>query len=121
MNSYPLGISLLVWMKTQSMMITPTIKSTFNDSTTEFCCVDSILKLICVDFKSENFKSIPTDSRVESSIVYSRPKVFLANSKLEYVVQLKIPSILTKKSFIVKCQLFGQSLLKSDGPKISSS
>jgi hypothetical protein len=60
-NSCPLGAVSLVRMKTQSIMITLTIKFAINDFEMEFSCVD---------FKAKNSKSILIDYGVEFLIGY---------------------------------------------------
>ncbi len=72
-------------------MITPTIKSTNIDFGMESSCEDSIPKysVLIVNQRMQNFPSI--DSRVESSVGYFKPKIFLANSRLEFVVKSKFP------------------------------
>jgi hypothetical protein len=46
----------------------------------------SITKLFCTDFKTKISSSTSTNYGVESSIKYCRPKLFLVDSKLEFVV-----------------------------------
>jgi len=69
-------------------------------------------------FQIKKFKIDPTNFGVESLVRFSKPKLFLANSRLEFFVEPKILYASSKRCFSMECQLFGRSLPKSDGPKI---
>jgi hypothetical protein len=86
MNSCPFDVGSLIWMKTQLIMITSTIKSTPNHSGMEFC-VNFKPESIHADSKLKNLKFTPIDFGVESSIKYSKLELFLVDSKLEFVVE----------------------------------
>ncbi len=105
-------------MKTQPITITSTIESTTNNSRMKSCCADSIPKSTHANSKSKSLKSTPTDYRVEFLLGIPNRKLFLANSKLEFVVELKFPTSSLKRCLLVEFQLFGWSLLKSIEPKI---
>ncbi len=84
-NFCPLDVVSSVQMKTQSIMITLTIKFTINNFRMEFSCVDS---------KPNNPESTLVDYGVEFLIRYFISKLFLTDSKLEFVAELKIPCVL---------------------------
>ncbi len=92
-SSYPSKIVLLVWMKTQPIMIivTPSEKSTINDFVMESSFLDSITKLFCTDSKTKSSESTLINYEMESFIGYSRPKLFLADYRLEFVAEPKFP------------------------------
>ncbi len=69
-------------------------------------------------FQIEKFKIDTMNFGVESLIKFSKPKLFLVNCWLEFVVESKNPYVLSKRCFLMECQLFGQFLPKSNGPKI---
>jgi len=119
-SSYPSNIVLLVWMKTQPIMITmtPFRKSAINDFVMESSFLDSITKLFCTNFKTKSSSSTSANYGVESSIEYSRPKLFLVDSRLEFAAKLKFPIASLERCLLVEFQLFDWSLPKSNGPKI---
>jgi hypothetical protein len=69
-----------------------------NDFGMEFSYVDSKLK---------NSKSTPVDFGVESLIKYSKSKLFLIDSKLEFVFKPKIPCASLERCLLMECQFFG--------------
>lgn len=119
-SSCPLGIVSLVWMKTHLIMITLmySIESHTSDCVMESSFVDSMLKLVRTNSKPKNSKSTSTDPQMEPFVKYSRPKLFLIDSKLEFVIKPKFPTMLSKSCFLVEFQLFGWFLPKFDGLKI---
>jgi len=46
------------------------------------------------------------DSKVDLSIGYSNLELFLANFRLEFVIEPKIPFASLEKCLLVECQLF---------------
>jgi hypothetical protein len=90
-------------MKTQPIMITPTTEFVTSKFGMESSYADFTLKLIHVDSKPKSPKSTPSNSRVESSVKYSKPKLFLANSKLEFVVESKFPTALWERCCFMEC------------------
>jgi hypothetical protein len=80
-------------MKTQPIMIivTPSEKSTINDFVMESSFLDSITKLFCTDSKTKSSESTLINYEMESFIGYSRPKLFLADYRLEFVAEPKFP------------------------------
>jgi hypothetical protein len=119
-SSYPSDIVLLVWMKTQPIMIivTPSEKYAINDFVMESSLLDSITKLFCTDSKTKSSESTSTNYEMESFIGYSRPELFLADYRLEFVAEPKFPIASPEICLLVEFQLFDWSLPKSNGPKI---
>jgi hypothetical protein len=78
----------------------------------EYAHDDSIMK---------SLKSILIDSGVEFLVRYSKLELVLVNSKLEFTVELKIPTSLVKMCPIMEIQLFDLLLPKSIEPKFLSS
>jgi len=111
-NPCPPNVVSSVWMKTQSIMITPTIKFATNNYRMKSCCADSIPKSTHANSKSKSLKSTPTDSRVEFFVKFSEPELFLANSKLEFVAESKFPSSSLKRCLLVEFQHFSWFLSK---------
>ncbi len=64
--------------------------------------VDSTLELVHVNSKPKSSKSTLVDTRVESSNNYSKPKLFMVESKLEFVVEQKFPIDLSKRWNLVE-------------------
>ncbi len=118
MNSSLFNIVSLIWMKTQPIIITLITKFAINNFGMESSCVNSILKLLYVNSKLKNVKSPSIDSKVDLSIGYFRPKLFLTNFRLEFVAKPKIPFGLLERYLLVESQLFNQSLLKFDRLKM---
>jgi hypothetical protein len=52
----------------------------------------SILELVYDDFKLKSLESTSTNFRVESLVGYFKLELFMANSRLEIVVELKFPT-----------------------------
>jgi hypothetical protein len=96
----------------------PDYRSTINNSGMESFCADSILKLVRVNSKLKSAESPSVDSKVDLSIGYSNLELFLANFRLEFVIEPKIPFASLEKCLLVECQLFDQSLPKFDGLKM---
>jgi hypothetical protein len=121
-SSYPFGIVSLVWMKTHLIMITLMyfIESHTSDYVMESSFVDSILKLVRTNSKPKNPKSTSTDPQMEPFVGYSKTKLFLIDSKLEFVMTPKFPTVLSKRCFLLEFQLFGWFLPKFDGSKFVS-
>ncbi len=105
-------------MKTQPIMIGPTTKSAISDYGMESSCVDSIPELMSANSKSKSLESTPTNYGVEFYVGYSKLELFFANSKLEFVVKLKIPTTSLKKCLSMELKLFGWFLPKSFKSKI---
>jgi hypothetical protein len=95
-------------MKKHPIMITPTpsIKSVTNNYVMEFSFMDSIPKLLCIDSKSKCSRSTLVDFGVESSINYSRPKLFWADSNSKFVSKPKSPTTLLEKYCSMEFVLF---------------
>ncbi len=91
------NIISLVYMETKPIMITPTTKFAISNFGMESSCVDSILKLDHANSKPKSSKSTPSNFRVESSMKYSKPKSFLPNSTLEFIVESKFPTALLER------------------------
>ncbi len=121
-SSYPFGFVSSVRMKTHPIMIIATYstKSNTSNCVMEFSFVDSISKLVHTDSKPKNSKSTTIDSWVESFVEYSNPKLFLVDSKLEFVAKPKFPNALLERCLLVEFQIFIWFLPKFDGPKIVS-
>jgi hypothetical protein len=114
-SSCPFGIISLVWMKTHLIVITPTysIESHTSDCVMESSFVDSILKLVCINLKPKKSKSTSTDPWMEPFVEYSKPELFLLDSKLEFVNKPKFPTVLSGRCLLVEFQLFGWFLPNS--------
>jgi len=112
MNPCPPKVISSVWMKTQSIMITLILEFATNNSRMKSCCADSISKSTHANSKSKSLESTPTDYNVEFFVEYSKPELFLADSKLEFIVELKFPTSSLKVCLLVEFQLFNWSLSK---------
>jgi hypothetical protein len=82
-----------------------------------------------IDFKLESahddstmksLKSTLIDFGVEFLVRYSKLELVLVNSKLEFTVELEIPTSLVKMCLIMEIQLFDLLLPKSIEPKFLS-
>ncbi len=97
---------------------TPSIEFDISDFVTKSSFVDSISKLIHIDSKPKSIESTSVNFGVESFVGYSKPKLFMASSNLEFVVEPKFPTILSKRCHLVEFQLFYWFLSEINGMKI---
>ncbi len=105
------------WKNTM-IIPTPSIESDINDFVMESFFVDSISKLVRIDSKPTSLESTSINYGVESSLGYSKPKLFMDDSKLELVVEPKFSIISSKMCRLVEVQLFYWSLSEINGLKI---
>ncbi len=103
-------------MKTQLIMITLTTKFAINNFGMESSYADSILKLFHADSKPKSLETTPSNYGVESLVEYSKPKLFRANFRLEFIFESKFPTKQLERCHSMECQLFNWSLPKSNGP-----
>jgi hypothetical protein len=73
------------------------------------------------DSTMKSLKSTLIDFGVEFLVMYSKLDLVLVNSKLEFIVELEIPTSLVERCLIMEIQLFDLLLPKSIEPKFLSS
>ncbi len=122
MNSCPCNFDLLVWMKIQLVMFTLTPKlASINFGMESYVHIDSKLESAHDDSTMKSLKSTLINFGVEFLVRYSKLELVLVNSKLEFTVELEIPTSLVERCLIMEIQLFDLSLPKSIEPKFLSS
>jgi hypothetical protein len=84
-------------------MITPTTEFATINFGMESSYANSIPKLIHANSKPKSLESTPSNYRVESSVEYSKPKLFIVDYRLEFIVESKFPIALLERCRLMEC------------------